>query len=235
MKNQQKILAFWGEPVIFLLSLLVKQRKTNQNTQQLRTPPPLWRPLADSCESLQGQPWTLHLPAVFLCVLTRIPWGLCCLYGHWAEAMRLFWKVVCTADTSSCWTCLVPPTLPRPHSTCALRGQDDLLSHVSVGGDLSHLSKINSHSLFHLKIFLRFFILCGPFFKVFIEFVSVLLLLYVLIFWPRGLWDPSPLTRDGAHTPVGFEGEVLTTRAVPPNILFLNDFVYYVYYLTGNK
>ena len=26
MKNQWKILAFWGKPVIFLLSLLVKQK-----------------------------------------------------------------------------------------------------------------------------------------------------------------------------------------------------------------
>ena len=27
-------------------------------------------------------------------------------------------------------------------------------------------------------------------FKVLIEFVTILLLFYVLAFWPRGMWDP---------------------------------------------
>ena len=30
-----------------------------------------------------------------------------------------------------------------------------------------------------------------PIFKVFIEFVTVLLLLYDLVFWPQGMWDFS--------------------------------------------
>ena len=33
-------------------------------------------------------------------------------------------------------------------------------------------------------------------FKVFIDFVAILLLFYVLVFWPRGMWDPSSLNRD---------------------------------------
>ena len=37
--------------------------------------------------------------------------------------------------------------------------------------------------------------------KVFSEFVTILLLFYVLVFWLRGMWDPSSLTRDGTHTP----------------------------------
>ena len=37
---------------------------------------------------------------------------------------------------------------------------------------------------------------CGPFFKVFIEFVTILLLFYVLGFGPRGMWDLSSLMRD---------------------------------------
>ena len=38
--------------------------------------------------------------------------------------------------------------------------------------------------------------------KVFIEFVTVLFLFYVLVFfWPRGLWDLSSLTRDRTRTP----------------------------------
>ena len=35
-------------------------------------------------------------------------------------------------------------------------------------------------------------------FKVFIRFVTTLLLLCVLTFWPRGLWDLSSLNRDRA-------------------------------------
>ena len=41
----------------------------------------------------------------------------------------------------------------------------------------------------------------GTIFKVFIEFVTVLLLFYVLVFWPRGMWDLSSLIRDRTHTP----------------------------------
>ena len=39
------------------------------------------------------------------------------------------------------------------------------------------------------------------FLKVFIEFVAVLLLFYVLVFWLRGMWDPSSPTRDQTRTP----------------------------------
>ena len=47
-------------------------------------------------------------------------------------------------------------------------------------------------------------------FNVFTEFVTKLLLFYALFFfWPRGMWDPSSLTRDKNCTPcVG--GEVLS-------------------------
>ena len=38
-------------------------------------------------------------------------------------------------------------------------------------------------------------------FKVFIEFATILFLVYVLVFWPRGLWHLSSLTRDRTHTP----------------------------------
>ena len=37
-------------------------------------------------------------------------------------------------------------------------------------------------------------------FKVFIAFVIILLLLYVLVFWPRGLWDLSFPSRDQTCT-----------------------------------
>ena len=48
-------------------------------------------------------------------------------------------------------------------------------------------------------------------FKVFIEFVTILLLFYVLVFWPWGMWDPSSPTRDWTRSPA--LKEVLTTGA----------------------
>ena len=49
--------------------------------------------------------------------------------------------------------------------------------------------------LFFLNILL-FFFLVWSIFKVFIEFVAILLLFYVLVFWPQGMWDLSFPTRD---------------------------------------
>ena len=45
---------------------------------------------------------------------------------------------------------------------------------------------------------LSFFFLM--FLKFFIEFVTVLLLFYVLVFWPQGMWDLNSLTRDSTCT-----------------------------------
>ena len=47
------------------------------------------------------------------------------------------------------------------------------------------------------------------FLKVFIKFVSILLLFYVLEFLPRGMQDPSSQTRDPPAPPT-LEGKVLT-------------------------
>ena len=38
-------------------------------------------------------------------------------------------------------------------------------------------------------------------FKVFIEFVTILLVFYVLVFLPRGMWDLSSRIRDRTRTP----------------------------------
>ena len=38
-------------------------------------------------------------------------------------------------------------------------------------------------------------------FKVFIKFVTILLLFYVLVFWPQGMWNLNSPTRDQTHTP----------------------------------
>ena len=37
-------------------------------------------------------------------------------------------------------------------------------------------------------------------FKVFIECVTILVLFYILLFWPCGTWDLNSLTRDQTHT-----------------------------------
>ena len=51
-----------------------------------------------------------------------------------------------------------------------------------------------------LIFFLRFFLM-RTIFIVFIGFVTILLLFYVLVFWPRGMWDLSSPTRDRTRTP----------------------------------
>ena len=56
-----------------------------------------------------------------------------------------------------------------------------------------HLAgKMMVHELYHILGTSGHF----PFFKVFIEFVTILFLFYVLDFWLRGMWDLSFLTRD---------------------------------------
>ena len=39
-------------------------------------------------------------------------------------------------------------------------------------------------------------------FKVFIEFITILLPFNILFFLPQGMWDPSSLTMDGTYTRV---------------------------------
>ena len=53
--------------------------------------------------------------------------------------------------------------------------------------------------LFFLSFF--FFFLMWIILKVFIGFVTILLLFYVLVFWPQGTRDLSSPTRDQTHTP----------------------------------
>ena len=57
--------------------------------------------------------------------------------------------------------------------------------------------------------FLRFFFTWTSFLKVFIEFVMILLLFYVLVFWPWGMWILAPWPRI-RPTPSLTEGKVLT-------------------------
>ena len=68
--------------------------------------------------------------------------------------------------------------------------------------------------------FLKFFLMWTTF-KVFIEFVTILLLFYVLVFWPGGMWGLSSLTKDWTLTPcIGrWSRNHWTTREVPLAVL----------------
>ena len=64
-------------------------------------------------------------------------------------------------------------------------------------------------------IFLKNFLMC-TIFKVFIEFVTILLLSYVSVFWPQGTCDLSFLTRNWTCTPgIGRQSLNHCTREVP--------------------
>ena len=71
--------------------------------------------------------------------------------------------------------------------------------------------------------FFRFFFMWTTF-KVFIEFVTILLLFYVLLFWPRGMWDLSSLTRDQTCTLWTRRWRLnhWTARGVPSSLLKLS-------------
>ena len=58
------------------------------------------------------------------------------------------------------------------------------------------------------------------FFQRFTEFVPILFLFYVLIFWLRGMWDLISLTRDQTGTP-GLEGKVSTPGLPGESLYFL--------------
>ena len=64
--------------------------------------------------------------------------------------------------------------------------------------------------------------------KVFIEFVTILLLFYVLVFWLWSMWDLSSLTRDQICTPA-LEGEVLNTGPPGKFLRIVSD----AWYLQG--
>ena len=61
-------------------------------------------------------------------------------------------------------------------------------------------------------------------FKVFIEFVTTSPPFYVLAFRPRGMWDPSSLTRDRTCSPgtaPALEGEVPTTGRPGESLIYI--------------
>ena len=65
-----------------------------------------------------------------------------------------------------------------------------------------------------------FVFLMWTIFKVFIEFVTIWLLFYVLVFWLQDMWDFNSLTRDQTCTPCVGKRSLnhWTTRDVPASI-----------------
>ena len=60
---------------------------------------------------------------------------------------------------------------------------------------------VSTHIIFYLKNFFKRFFLMRTMFKAFVEFVTIVFLFYVLVFWPQGIWELSSPTRDPTHTP----------------------------------
>ena len=69
------------------------------------------------------------------------------------------------------------------------------------------LLALAQETLHDLNRWIFFFFLMWTVFRLFIEFVTVLLLFYVLVFQPGGIWDLISLTRDQTSPPAR-EGEV---------------------------
>ena len=131
----------------------------------------------------------------------------------------LFWEFL------KCWTCWFNGLLPPREIfiNCSINGQ--LYRHW----ELSHFEKSTKQGsltssagmniswihficlLIHkLLVYFKVFFLMWTIFKVFIEFVTILPLLYALVFWPQGygIFAPWP----GIESkPSSLEGEVLTT------------------------
>ena len=59
-------------------------------------------------------------------------------------------------------------------------------------------------------------------FKVFIEFVTILFLFYVLVFWPQGMQDLSSLTRNQIYTPC-IRSKVLTTGPSEKSLQYVSE------------
>ena len=117
------------------------------------------------------------------------------------------------------WTC-VPPTLAGPFFILGPPGKPNLvIKGLEWLVQTLHLDfLIVSQSIDQQDFFLNVYIyLCGPFFKVFIEFLTISFLFYVLVFWPQGMWDFSSPTRYWTCTPcIGSQSlKHWTTRKVP--------------------
>ena len=74
----------------------------------------------------------------------------------------------------------------------------------------------------HWQFFFNIFFLMWTIVKVFIEFVTILLLFCILVLWPQGMWDLTSLIRDRIYVPyIGKQSlHQWTTREVPTHWQF---------------
>ena len=61
------------------------------------------------------------------------------------------------------------------------------------------VEKVSTLSLSFLR-YMYIYFLMWIILKVFIEFVTILLRFYALVFWLQGMWDPSSPTTEQTHT-----------------------------------
>ena len=98
-------------------------------------------------------------------------------------------------------------------------GKGSCLSSQSLQLAVSRFKPASLNSIALALFFLRFFF-NGDNFKVFIEFVTILLLFCVLLFWPWGRWISAAWL--GIEIALlALEGEVLTTRSPGKSLIFL--------------
>ena len=92
------------------------------------------------------------------------------------------------------------------------------LEEIRFPWNLSDFSEKKAFLFFVYNFFLKNFFMTWIIFKAFIECVTVLLLFYVSVFWPRGMWNLSFRIRDGTHISwIGRQSlnRWTTTREVP--------------------
>ena len=86
------------------------------------------------------------------------------------------------------------------------------------------INKKFMHIRFMYFLFFKI-VLMWTIFKAIIEFVTILLLFYILVFWLRGTWDLSSPTRDRTRTAPCIGKRSLnhwTAREVPDLRIFMN-------------
>ena len=77
---------------------------------------------------------------------------------------------------------------------CSLLQEISPTQGSNPGRILNQLSNQGSPEILPVYFFKTFFI--WTIFKVCIKFVTTLLLFYILVFWPLGMWDLSSPARD---------------------------------------
>lgn len=79
--------------------------------------------------------------------------------------------------------------------------------------------------------FFYFFLLMWTIFQAFVEFATVSSLIYVLLFWLRGMWNPAPQpgiepqlpALEGEVLPTGLPGKALNTDILMNSVLVISS------------